>query len=276
MDPHNLPTPFPPRLTTKPEHNRRARYLGLAFAMLLAAGSGFLGGYLGAGAKDNIDSSIAGSRQVISSESELIADIAKRVGPSVVSIDVTSQSTPQTLFEFYNGGGGIRASAGTGIILSEDGVIITNRHVVPAGATSVNITLADETIYEDVEVIGRTSENDSLDIAFLKIKDTKGKKLVPAKLGDSTKMEVGDRVVAIGNALGEFQNTVTSGIISGFGRSVEAGTPGDSESLVDLFQTDAAINSGNSGRWHGPKYWLCHPQQRRQWLSPASFRDWQI
>jgi serine protease Do len=109
--------------------------------------------------------------------------------------------------------------------------------------------LSDGTKLDNVDVIGRTSDNDSLDAAFLKIKDTKGKKLTPAKIGDSSKMQVGDRVVAIGNALGQFQNTVTSGIISGFGRSVQAGdTSGSSsETLQNLFQTDAAINEGNSG-----------------------------
>jgi serine protease Do len=87
-------------------------------------------------------------------------------------------------------------------------------------------------------------------VAFLKINDLKGKTLTPAALGDSAKMQIGDRVVAIGNALGQFQNTVTSGIISGFGRDVVAGDQSgtqSNESLTDLFQTDAAINEGNSG-----------------------------
>src|SRR5205085_4566615 len=77
-----------------------------------------------------------------------------------------------------------------------------------------------------------------------------GHTLVPVTLGDSSKLQVGDRVIAIGNALGQFQNTVTSGIISGYGRDVEAGDQSGlqaSESLTDLFQTDAAINEGNSG-----------------------------
>ena len=99
-------------------------------------------------------------------------------------------------------------------------------------------------------VIGRTGDSDTLDVAFLKIKDKKGKTLTPIKLGDSSKMQVGDKVVAIGNALGRFQNTVTSGILSGYGRSVQAGDQsggGATESLQNLFQTDAAINPGNSG-----------------------------
>ncbi|QQS17918.1 trypsin-like peptidase domain-containing protein [Candidatus Saccharibacteria bacterium] len=98
-------------------------------------------------------------------------------------------------------------------------------------------------------MIARTNARDSLDIAFLKVEDNEGKKLVAAKLGDSSKMKVGDAVVAIGNTLGQFQNTVTSGIISGYGRSLIAGDgSGDqAENLDDMFQTDAAINQGNSG-----------------------------
>jgi serine protease Do len=83
------------------------------------------------------------------------------------------------------------------------------------------------------------------DIAFLKIKGVND--LKPAKIGDSSKMQVGDVVVAIGYALGEFQNTVTSGIISGLGRPITASDGTTAESLSNLFQTDAAINPGNSG-----------------------------
>jgi serine protease Do len=112
----------------------------------------------------------------------------------------------------------------------------------------VSVTLSDGTRLDEVSVVGRTAESDSLDIAFLKINDTKDKKLVAAKLGDSSKVQVGDKVVAIGNALGQFQNTVTSGIISGYGRSLEAGgAGGEAETLQNLFQTDTAINEGNSG-----------------------------
>jgi serine protease Do len=111
------------------------------------------------------------------------------------------------------------------------------------------MTLSDGTVYDNVKVLGRTSDNDSLDVAFLQIPDTKGKSLKAATVGDSGNVKVGDEVVAIGNALGQFQNTVTSGIISGFGRSVQASdsTGASSENLDNLFQTDAAINEGNSG-----------------------------
>ncbi len=119
--------------------------------------------------------------------------------------------------------------------------------MIPRNTTAVSITLSDGTQLTDVEVIGRTAQSDPLDVAFLRVKDTKGKQLKPVKLGDSAAMVVGDKVVAIGNALGQFQNTVTSGIISGYSRSVEALGEEGTESLQNLFQTDAAINQGNSG-----------------------------
>jgi serine protease Do len=131
--------------------------------------------------------------------------------------------------------------------LTEDGLIVTNRHVVPVGTSDVRVILSDGTEFDNVTVVGRTSSRDSLDIAFLKIADTGGKKLAPAQIGDSAKMQVGDPVVAIGNALGQFQNTVTSGIISGYGRSIQAQDSEGSENLENLFQTDTAINPGNSG-----------------------------
>lgn len=239
-----------PHATTKPEHHRRAAILGFVFALLVAAACGFMGGYVGAKARVN-GSQVDSQQQIVTSEGQLIASIADKVGPSVVSIDVTSQttSTGNPYLDYYSGAGRTQQSAGTGIILSSDGVIITNRHVVPEGTTAVSVTLSDGTVFDNVKVTARASSTDTLDVAFLKISDLKGKKLTAAKLGDSTKMKVGDRVIAIGNALGQFQNTVTSGIISGYGRSIEAGGSGseDSESLQDLFQTDAAINEGNSG-----------------------------
>jgi len=110
--------------------------------------------------------------------------------------------------------------------------------------------LADGTTYDNVQVVGRTADSSSQDIAFLKIGNLNGKTLIPVTLGDSSKMQVGDRVIAIGNALGQFQNTVTQGIVSGYGRDVTAGDQSGAqtnENLTDLFQTDAAINEGNSG-----------------------------
>ncbi len=258
---HSLPIaarekPFLAAVPGRQHH--RIRFLAAAFLLIISISSGFLGGWLGAQSHDDSSTTNVQKQQVVlKSQGQLISSIAQNLGQSVVSVNVTGPATAQASgLGFFGGAGGNQSqspieqqSAGTGIIISADGLIVTNRHVVPAGTSSVNVTLSDGTQYNNVQVLGRTSDTDSLDIAFLKIQDTKGKKLVPATLGDSSKMQVGDTVVAIGNALGQFQNTVTTGIISGYGRSIQAsdGSGANSENLEDLFQTDAAINEGNSG-----------------------------
>jgi serine protease Do len=228
----------------------------LVLFLLATLLSGFGGAWLETRHDDNslLGGNLSKQKKVVTSQSQLISQIAKTVGPSVVSVNVDISNTASS-----QGGFGLfgfsqpesEQAAGTGIIISPDGLIITNRHVVPAGTTSVSVTLSDGTELKNVSVVGRTSDNDSLDVAFLKINDAKGHKLAPAVVGDSSTVQVGDDVVAIGNALGQFQNTVTSGIISGYGRSVQAGDSSGSgsatENLDDLFQTDAAINEGNSG-----------------------------
>jgi len=219
---------------------------GVVILILVASlGAGFVGGYYSNG--NNPDSqSRETQQQIVSNESNLIAQIAKDVGPSVVSVNVTSTGVSNTLFGAQQFS---QKSAGTGFIVSEDGVIVTNRHVIPDKTDNISVTLSDGTELEDVSVIGRTGASDPLDIAFLKVNDKKGKDLKAAKLGDSSKVNVGDKVIAIGNALGQFQNTVTAGIISGYGRNIEAGdgSGSGSETLQNLFQTDTAINQGNSG-----------------------------
>lgn len=236
------------------ERGRRVSNLVIALALLVSLAAGFLGGYLGAAGYNNAgalnDPDIARQRQAVASESQLIASIAKTVGPSVVSVNVLTETDAGSDFFGFAVPSRQQEAAGTGIIISSGGVIVTNRHVVPAGATDVSVTLSDGTKLDDVTVIGRTNANDSLDVAFLKVNDLGGNKLTPAQIGDSGKVQVGDTVVAIGNALGQFNNTVTSGIISGYGRSVIASGGADaanSDSLDDLLQTDAAINQGNSG-----------------------------
>lgn len=227
---------------------RRSKPLQAIFLVLIAAVVGFGGGWLGAAASDNDTDSTTEQRVVLDKQSNLISNIAEEVGQSVVSVNVTSQA--QTGFGFFGPSRSVeQQSAGTGVIISDDGLVITNRHVIPEDTTDVSLIMADGTELDDIEVVGRTGENDTLDIAFLRIKDSKGHKLVPAKIGKSSDMRVGDSVVAIGNALGQFQNTVTTGIISGYGRSVQASDESGSgaENLNDLFQTDAAINQGNSG-----------------------------
>lgn len=170
------------------------------------------------------------------STEDTISRVVDQVAPSVVSI-VTNINT-RTIF-----GTAEQQAAGTGIVLSKDGYILTNNHVID-GASTVQVISSDGTTYDDVKVIGSDPLND---IAYLKISGVDN--LKPAEMGDSSTVRVGQRVIAIGNALGQYQNTVSSGIISGKGRPVTAGSEGgdSSESLTDLLQTDAAINPGNSG-----------------------------
>lgn len=231
---------------------RRVPYIGTILIVIICLIVGLAGGYLGgdiyAHQHGPGHTSTATKQQYVSDESALITQIAKEVGQSVVSVDVQSQSTASDFFGFTQVED--QRSAGTGFIISTSGIIVTNRHVVPSGTTNVSVTLADGTKFDNVSVIGRTASASPQDIAFLKINDLNGQKLVPVTLGDSSKVQVGDRVIAIGNALGQYQNTVTSGIISGYGRDVTAGDASGtqaSETLSDLFQTDAAINEGNSG-----------------------------
>ncbi len=176
-----------------------------------------------------------GNLQTTTNE-EIITSIAENVSPSVVSI-VTNVTT-QTIFGAAQG-----EAAGTGIIVSKDGYVLTNKHVV-SGADKVEVVLSNGTSYTNVTVVGSDPLND---IAFLKINGVNN--LSPAELGDSATTRVGQEVVAIGNSLGQYQTTVTSGIISGKGRPITAGSEGtgETESLTDLLQTDAAINPGNSG-----------------------------
>ena len=171
-------------------------------------------------------------RLVIDSEEQLISQIAEEVGPSVVSVELEQQT-----------GFGIQQGLGSGVIITEDGLIVTNKHVIE-NASDITVVTADGTTYEDVEIIDEDPFND---IAYLQIEGANN--LRAATIGDSEEVVVGQRVIAIGNALGEYPNTVTYGIISGLSRPVLAGTRGGSsfESLENLFQTDAAINPGNSG-----------------------------
>jgi serine protease Do len=231
--------------------HRRKLPLTVALAAIVVLALGFGGGWLGAASHGSENTNVTQQKVILKGQAAVISDIAKNVGQSVVSVNVTSQAQSTNPYASLFGGGSTQTqqSAGTGIILTSGGLIMTNRHVVPSGTTSVSVTLSDGTVYDGVKVIGRTSNSDSLDVAFLQITDTKGKTLIPAVIGNSSGVTVGDPVVAIGNALGQFQNTVTSGIISGYGRTLQASASdgSSSENLDDLFQTDAAINEGNSG-----------------------------
>lgn len=175
--------------------------------------------------------------KIVIEESSAIIDTNKKVAPAVVSITSTTTSVRD-----IPGFGAIRApqTSGTGFIITSDGLIATNKHVIASGDTFTITTAEGKTF--DGKIVATDPTND---IALLKI-EARG--LPVAELGDSDKVEVGQWVVAIGNALGELQNTVTVGVISAKERSAQPSDGnGKSESLTGLFQTDAAINPGNSG-----------------------------
>ena len=219
---------------------KSAKYIVIVIVLLIGSfGAGLGGGYVafmlsGNGAADR--TIVADGNAVVSQEEEDISTVASKVGPSVVSIVTKSQA------QSYFGTQSVEG-AGTGIIISKDGYVLTNKHVV-SGSQELAIISSDGTTYSDVTVVGTDPLND---LAFLKI--NKVSDLSAATLGDSGSVRIGQKVVAIGNSLGEYQNTVTSGIISGTGRPVTAqeGSGSSVETLTDLLQTDAAINPGNSG-----------------------------
>lgn len=230
-------TTVEPVVVVKKKSNRT---LKLAFAaivlVMICFVAGFGGSVLFAAMNNNLAitprAQVQNGNQLTSPEEQSIASVAQKVSPSVVSIVTQTAATRS-----HAAGEG----AGTGIIVGSDGYILTNKHVID-GASTVQVTLSDGTIYDNVDVLGTDPLND---VAFLKIKDAKN--LPAAQLGDSTSIQIGQRVVAIGNSLGQYDNTVTSGIISGVGRPVSAQSGTAVENLTDLIQTDAAINPGNSG-----------------------------
>ncbi len=195
------------------------------------------------------DSSRYGSsvEQRILNEENVVIDVAENVSPSVVTVVI--KTPEQRVLEFDPFGFGLRQRVqggdpqdiGSGFIVSEDGLIVTNKHVVSEDAEYVVVT-QDDTEYEVKEI----SKDPSNDIAILKI-DANG--LKPVVLGDSSNLKVGQFAIAIGTALGEFRHTVTTGVISGLGRGIVAGSvyEGFVERLDNVIQTDAAINPGNSG-----------------------------
>lgn len=171
----------------------------------------------------------------------------KKVAPAVVSISVIDD-TFYTQLDLNTGKTAKITSKqvkgnGTGFIISADGYIITNKHVIEVGSSnaSYKIILNSGKQYY-AQLIGKDPLND---LAILKIFD---KNLAHIELGDSDKLEMGQTVIAIGNVLGQFSNSATKGIVSGLGRSLTASNnSGNSESLDNVIQTDAQINPGNSG-----------------------------
>lgn len=181
----------------------------------------------------------------ITSEESVVIDIVEKVSPSVVTVGIEQRIISFDPFDIFRRGQITEEEQdiGSGFIVSEDGLIVTNKHVVSASGKYKVIT-HDGKKY-DVESIYRDPVND---IAIVKIAPPAGG-LKPIEMGDSSKIKVGQLVVAVGTPLGEFRGSVTKGIVSGIGRGITTGSPFSSfaERLDDVIQTDAAINPGNSG-----------------------------
>jgi len=195
-------------------------------------------------------------KQTVVYEESVITKVVEESIPSVVTVAIkktitTSDSFEIDPFDFFSPfrripgkKESIEKNIGSGFVISDDGLIITNKHVVSDTEAEYQVLTSNNKKY-DVEKIYRDNLND---LAIVKINAPKAS-LKPLNLGDSNKLKLGQLVIAIGTPLGEFTNTVTSGIISGLGRGITAGSPfeGYVERLDNVIQTDAAINPGNSG-----------------------------
>jgi len=234
----------------------------LVIALVISIISGFVGGLIGSQfsktspkVKPEEPSPKIVERPVLSEE-EVIINVVKKVTPSVVSI-VLTKDVPIfkerwfSPFEFFpefqipelqqEGTEKRKIGGGSGFIVSSDGLILTNYHVVEEENVDYTVILSNGKEYK-AKILAR---DQVYDLAILKIEE---KSLQPLPLGDSDKLEVGQKVIAIGYALGELPNTVSLGIISGLKRDIVAqGSSGRVERIKEAIQTDAAINLGNSG-----------------------------
>jgi S1-C subfamily serine protease len=220
------PPPPPPGRRRWP----RIAATSVVLAGLVGGGAGYVGATLAA---DRSTTPVAAEVTPLAYTATLldVGSVIDKVEPSVVTIK--TEVTVSQGRRSYSG-----EAAGTGIVLTADGEILTNAHVV-ADATSITVTLDGETTARTAVLVGADTVND---IALIKIVGASG--LTPASIGDSDIVAVGDDVVAIGNALDlEGGVTVTRGIVSALNRSIDV----DNGQLNGLIQTDAAISSGNSG-----------------------------
>ncbi len=203
---------------------------------------GFLGGLLGGGliwllsGPAQVTREISQQEQKITvEENSALISAVEKVLPTVVSI-----TTSRELRSFFGGSFRVK-SGGSGFIVEKDGLIVTNKHVVADANASYEVILTSGKSYQGKVV----AQDPSNDLALLKISAAN---LPTVELGESSRLKIGQRVIAIGNALGEYQNTVTQGIISGVGRAIVASDGGGgTERLENVIQTDASINPGNSG-----------------------------
>lgn len=181
---------------------------------------------------------------------ESIVRAVERVSPSVVSVLITRKSEERAsdIFDPFEGEeqfpfedeDGFRVGGGSGFFISDDGLIVTNRHVIADKEAEYSVMAHDGQVLPAKVIAVDTV----LDLGILKVE---GSGFPFLELGDSDKLKTGQTVIAIGYALAEFENTVTKGIISGLNRRLIAGGFDDAEILEEAIQTDAAINPGNSG-----------------------------
>ena len=231
-----------PIIIQKPKGKRKNKILAAAMAacVLLSFGAGFGGNYLANYLNSNSGTSSTGSTKVVYQSVERtdqngdtakdlsVADIAAIAADSVVEITTETVTTGSRLGQYVSEG------AGSGVVVTTDGYIVTNNHVIE-GATKIKVRLRNGTEY-DATLVGTDT---TTDIAVVKIVATG---LQPAVLGTSANLKVGETAVAIGNPLGELGGTVTNGIISALDRQITI----DGETMT-LLQTNAEINPGNSG-----------------------------
>jgi serine protease Do len=172
----------------------------------------------------------------VRTQDQTVQQVVAKVTPSVVSIEVSIPvrlRNGQTIER--------RVGAGSGFTVTSNGYIVTNKHVVDIEGATYRVLLPDGTS-TNAQVVYR---DENYDVAVIKVNRTG---LTPATLGDSSELQLGQTVIAVGNALGEFSNTVSVGIISGLNRTIEAeDRAGNVERIAGAIQTDAAINPGNSG-----------------------------
>ena len=229
------PAPGPPR------HRSTVKPFALLLAAALLGGGAALGGAAAIGAFDGTSSttvvqqsSSASSTVPASAGTALsINEIYKRSGPGVVQITSTAGSSTSSTGQFQQSS----QSLGSGFVLDKQGHIVTNFHVID-GATSIQVRFSNDDTLKATLVGG----DPSTDLALLKV-DASARALTPLALADSTRLEVGDAVVAIGNPFG-LERTVTAGIVSALQRNVRAP---NGYSIDHVIQTDAPINHGNSG-----------------------------
>lgn len=229
---------------------QKIRSLLLALLMIfLLVGGGAVGGFFWSKKSLKPDTVVQTKMEIVDEET-VVTRVVESAKESVVTVAISKDIINNSLDVFRQMFGvsqekaettNIERDIGTGFIISEDGLIVTNKHVVSEVGAKYKVVIGkDETV--EVVNIYRDPIND---LAIIKVNKTG---LKPVEMGDSSKLKVGQTVIAIGTALGEFRSTVTKGVISGLGRGITAGGFGVvMEKLEDVIQVDAAINSGNSG-----------------------------